>query len=212
MSFTTYAGLLEELTRLIDGEDTNVSDVSVRTLGQIVSLGERRIYREVQSRWNLKAFAALTVTSNLATIPADWESTDVVHFGKKALEPVADDWLRDYLQNNLAGEVRYFASTGTQFTFGPPVANGTAVQGRYFARLPDLSATTFGANTLIAKEPDLFLYGCLSQSAPFFGQDARVPMWEARYVQIRDAINEAAMRTAYSAGRLRIRPSTQLMR
>ena len=206
-----YADLLEQLTRLIDGEDTNVSDVSVHTLGQIIALGERRIYREVKSRWNQKAFS-VAVSSNLASIPIDWEETSILHFGKKALEPVSEEFLRDFLRYQQTGDARFFASNGASFMFGPPVADTTPVQGTYFARLPDLSPATFAGNQLIAKEPDLFLYGCLSQAAPFFGQDARVPMWEARYVGIRDALNEAAMRAAYSAGRMKMRTSATVLR
>lgn len=212
MSFTTYPGFLDQLTRLIDGEDTNVSEVAPHTLKHIVSLGERRIYREVRSRWNVKSFTTTAVTANLAPIPEDWESTDTIHFGKQSMLPETEDQIRARLLHNASGEPFYFASAGASFTFAPAIANGTLLQGRYFARLPDLSATTFAANNLILKEPDLFLYGCLSQSAPFYGQDNRLQMWEARYTDIRDAINNGMHRAAFSAGQMRVSPSTKVLR
>ncbi|MES2958459.1 MAG: hypothetical protein V4792_09735 [Pseudomonadota bacterium] len=212
MSITTWPQLLEQLTRLIDGEDVTVSEVSPATLTQIIALGERRIYRELRHRLNEKAFASVTVTNNLAPIPVDFESTSVLHFGGYPLTPVAEKVIQDRLQWQWGGDTRYFAEAGANFTFWPSVANGTAVQGRYFCRLPDLNATTLPANALFLAETDLFLYGFLSQAAPFFGQDTRIPMWEARYVGIRDALNEAKNRAAYSAGRIQRRASIPVLR
>ena len=212
MTIATYADLLDQLTRLIDGEDTNVSDVSIHTLQQIIGLAEKRVYREVQSRWNEKAFSAVTVTSNVAPIPADFESTSTIHFGKKALLPVSEEWLREYLQGLRTGDTVYFSESGTNFYFGPAVADTTAVQGRYFFRYPDLTSLNFSANNLIANESDVFVYCCLAESAPFFGQDARVPLWEAKYQAIRSTLNDAKSRAAFSAGRMRRTPSVTVLR
>ncbi|MCU9931113.1 hypothetical protein OFL77_27665, partial [Escherichia coli] len=71
--------------------------------------------------------------------------------------------------------------------FGPAVADGTAVQGRYFYRLPELSAATLPTNALFAAAEDLFTYAALCESAPFFEQDARIPLWNAKYESIRDS-------------------------
>lgn len=212
MSITTYSGLLTELNRLIDGDEVSVTDVPIATLTQIISLGERRVYREVRHRLNEKAFSG-TVTSNLFAIPTDFEATSVIHFGKKALEPVSEEWLLEYLNTQPTGDCRYFAEVGTSFKFGPAVADATTVQGRYFYRLADMTNdATVAANALFLAENSVFLYAMLAESAPFFGQDARLPMWEAKYQSIRDQVNAQKRAAAYSAGRMRVRPSTQLMR
>lgn len=208
----TWSEFLVTLTRLIDGDDVSISDVSNDSLTAIISLGERRIYREVRSRHNEKAFSAVTVASNLAAIPDDFESSSVLHFGGKALIPAAEEWLREYLDGGPTGDCRYFAEAGGSFQFGPAVADGTALQGRYFYRWPDLNATTLPSNTLFLKENDLFLYGCLAESAPFFGQDARVPMWDARYRSIKDRINKERERGAFSAGRIARTNSTPVLK
>lgn len=211
MSITTYSQLMVELNRLIDGENVTVSDVPLATLQSIVGLGERMVYREVRSRHNEKAFSAVTVTSNLAPLPADWESTSLVHFGGKPLSSVTEEWLRVVNANGLTGDARYFAQAGGSLMFGPAVADGTAVQGRYFARLPDLAVATLPTNALFLADPDLFIYAALAKSGPFFEQDARVPLWTAEYSRIRDAINTAHDRAAFSAGRVQIRPSVNMI-
>ena len=210
MSLATYSGLLVELNRLITGDDSNASELPQNTLEAVLLLGQRRVYREVRSRHNEKAFSSVTVTSNLAAIPADWESTSVIHFGGFALTPKSEDWIRDYLQSAPSGECQYFAEAGGSFYFAPAVTNGTAVQGRYFYRFDDLTAANIAANTLYQKEPDLFLYAALAESAEFFPVGQRIQVWEAKYRGIVDAINNAKDRAAYSAGRIQRTSSARM--
>lgn len=210
-TFSSYSGFLVAVNRLIDGDNVSASDIPTASLMQFVELAEKRIYREVRSRHNEKAFSALTTTSNLATLPTDFEACSIVHFGGIPLDPVPEEWIREYLDGSPSGDCEYFAEAGGSLIFGPTVADGTTVQGRYFYRHPDLTADTYAANTLIQKEPDLFLYATLLEGAPYMGQDNRVPLWTARYESIRDKLNADKTRAAYSAGRIKARPSTRLM-
>ena len=211
MSITTYSGLLDELMRLIDGDDVSTSSIPVATLTQIIALAERRIYREIKSGLNEKAWG-LTVTANAVTLPADFQSSSVVHFGKRPLEPVSEEFLLEQNYPAQTGDARYFAQAGNTLMFSPTVANGTALQGRYYYSLPALDATTLPSNALFLANDDLFIYAALTESAPFFEQDKRIPLWNAKYTSIRDSINANHQRAAYSAGRIKVRPSTRLMR
>lgn len=208
MAITTWAGFLQQLTRLLDGEDISTTLITPETLQQVISLGERRLYREVRSRWNEKDFGSVITSNNRAVLPTDFEAPSIVHFGNSALEPAAEEFVRD--QQRLS-RVRYFSPAGNYLTFGGPVSDNQAVQGRYYCRLPDLSETTLAANSLFLSEPDLFIFGCLSQAAPFFGELEILEMWEARYAGIRDTINNSHHRTAHSAGRMMVRPSARLL-
>lgn len=211
MSMSTLAGFRVELQRLITGDDALATEIPTETLNDILLLGQRKLYRDVRSRHNEKAFASVTVTSNLATIPADWEATSTVHFGKAALIPKPEDWVREYLQHEPTGDCAYFAESGASFYFAPSVANSTAVQGRYFFRYDDLTEANLAANTLYQKEPDLFLYACLSESGEFYPVGQRLQVWEAKYQNIVTRINGAKDRAAYSGGRIQRTPSTRLM-
>ena len=208
---TTYTGFLVELQRLITGDEANASNLTSETLESIMAFGQRKLYRDVRSRHNEVAFSSLAVSGNLATIPADWEATSVIHFGEHALIPKPEDWVRDYLQSNAAGDCMYFAEAGGSFYFAPEVADGTFVQGRYFARLDDLTDDNIAANALYQAEPDLFLYAALSESAEFFPIGARLQLWEAKYQRIVDRLNSAKDRAAYSAGRIQRQASTRLI-
>jgi hypothetical protein len=206
MAITSYSGLLTELLRLIDGEDITGSEVPAATLSQIVHLGELRIYREARTRFNEKDWpGTAAVASNKVSLPADFIAASVTHFGKNPLEPIAENDLLERIANNPGGggDCRFYCNAGPSFSFFPAVADATILQGRYYYKLPDLSVATLPTNALFAAAEDLFIYGALSKSAPFFGQDARIPMWESEYMRILDSMNITDHRTAYSSGRIR---------
>ena len=208
---TSYSGLLMELMRLIDGDDVSASSIPASTLSTIIGLGERRIYRKLLSQYNEKAWG-LSVSGNAVTLPADFQGSSIVHFGKKPLEPVSEEYLLEHNAASPAGTPLLFAQAGNTLIFAPMVAEGTTLQGRYYCALPALDAATLPLNALFMANQDLFLYAALCESAPFFAQDARIPLWDAKYTDILAEINNSHQRAAYSAGRIKIRPSTRLMR
>ncbi len=198
---TSFAQLLVELTRLIDGEDAGSSSVAVATLTQLVHMGELRVYRELRTRQNSKAWA-ITTTANAATLPADFVAADVVNFGQQTLFPVTEEQILERRQFG-GNQPTMFAPAGNQLLFWPGIADGTTVQGRYFYRLPDLNETTLPTNAVFALAEDLFLYASLAESAPFFQQDARIPLWEGKYQRILERLNTNEQRAAFEAGRNR---------
>lgn len=210
---SSYSDFLTQLGRLIVGEQVSYSSLPIDTLRQIIAIGERNVYRKVRSLHNEKDFDSIVVTGNAANLPTDFIVSSVVHFGKKALEPVSEEWLREYLNSQPDGDIRYFCSAGNSLLFGPAVTDGTLLQGRYFFRYPDLDETTFSSNTLFAQEPNLFIYGCLVEAVPFFPQSgSQAQLWAAQFESAVDRVNTDASRAAASAGRLRRRASIPVMR
>ncbi len=205
----SYTDYLTQVQRLIDGDDVTASEIPHATLDQVAKLAQRRIYREVRSRHNERAFSGLTTTANLAAIPADFESLSVVYIDGAPLEPVAEEWLREYLEHQPSGPCRYVARAGNNLMFGPALTDGTTVQGRYFARLADLTAANFSANAFIAREPDLFIYAALVEAVPFFPMP-QAPMFAAKYEAVKNAVNADTERAAANTGRIRRRPSARM--
>lgn len=210
MSVLTYNDLQWQIMRLIDGEDAHSSSIPIASMQQIIALGERRVYREIRSRFNEKAWG-LSVTSNAVTLPNDFIASSIAHFGKKPLEPVTEEFLLERNLINSGGDCKYFARAGNTLIFSPAVADGTVLQGRYYCSLPALTNITLPANALMAENEDLYIYAALCESAPFFGEDARVPLWNSKYTMIRDEINTMTERSAYSSGRMQRKPSTRLI-
>jgi hypothetical protein len=207
---TSYTDYLVQLQRLIDGDDVSASEISHETLDQVAKLAQRRIYREARSRYNELAFSGLTVAGNLAPVPDNFEALSVMYVDGAVLEFVSEEWLREYLAGSNSGECRYVARSGGSFMFAPALADGVAVQGRYFARLPDLTNANFSANQFIAREPDLFIYAGLLEATPFFQVPSQqAQLFAAKYESIKNAVNVDTERTAL-AGRIRRRPSARM--
>jgi hypothetical protein len=206
--YATLAALYVAITRLLDGDDVTVSDISNASLDQLLTVAQQRIYREVHSRWNESTFTGVTVTGNLAPLPDDYEAASIVHFGRQALIPVSETVIRDYWADNGAsanGTDLYFARAGNSLTFYPAQADAAVVQGRYYARLAYLTDANMASNLLYQNADDLFIYACLVESAIFFGESQNMPTWESKYEAIKDSLNISSQRAAYSAGRLQQR-------
>ena len=200
----SYSDYMVQIMRLIDGDDVSASEIATATLNQVIDLAQRRIYRETRSRYNERAFVGLTVTGNAAALPDDFEAISVIFAANgQALRPASEEWLLDYLACNPTGPCKFFASAGQSLKFGPALTDATVVQGRYFYRLADLTPANFAANTLVAREPDLFIYAALVEAIPFFAKAAaQGQMFLGKYGAIVGAVNLASANTATNAGRL----------
>jgi len=197
-TITTFAGLLSEIQRLIDGDDTPSNDTPSATLTRIVRLGEARIYREAETRFN-EATSTLTTASNLAAMPADFQKVIMIYGGDgKPLDAVPEDALRVFNTVNTSNPVSKFAQAGSSFLFGPPTGDGTTFTLRYYAVLPALTDSTIATNPLFQAADDLFVYGALSMAAPYFGQLDKVQLWEAEYQRILTRVNRIADEKGYT--------------
>ncbi len=80
----------------------------------------------------------------------------------------------------------------------PTGADGFAVDFQYIADVPELS-TTVTTNPLLRRHPDLYLWGSLIQSAPFFQADDRMQMWQTLYTKAVRDVNVEIERAKFSA-------------
>lgn len=212
MSITTYADLLTHLGRMVTFEAENPGDASVGVLQTVISLAEFRIYREIRTSFNMKAFGVSdVVTGNAMTLPSDFKAAAAVNFGKQPLQPVTPEFLQQYLQTGDNGECKYFANVKDTLQFAPAVGDGIQVQGYYYCVLPALSDSTLPSNGLFNAANDLFLFACMVEAAPIYGFQDQLQIWDAKYQMVRDRLNDEQAMNAYSAGRMKVRPSTTLM-
>jgi hypothetical protein len=76
------------------------------------------------------------------------------------------------------------------------------VDFEYIRDLPPLTANV--TNGLFIRHPDLYLYGTLVETAPYYEHDERLPLWEQRFTQAIAEINRERERAQFSASRKRI--------
>lgn len=76
----------------------------------------------------------------------------------------------------------YWAIDGANIAFEVPTDQAYPLQFRYFQTTYLSNAVQ--TNPLFLRAPEMFLYGALSHAAPFLADDARTPMWEAKFKQL----------------------------
>lgn len=212
MSIASYSELLTQLARMVTFEGENPGDASPGVISTLIGIAENRIYRDVRTSYNMTAFGVSdTVTGNAYTLPAALKAVSSINFGKLPLDPVAPEFIQQELQFNPTGDCKYFANQANKLIFAPAVADGTQLQGYYYAKLPALSDSTLASNALFNAANDLFLFAVMVEAAPMYGFQDQLDLWNARYLGVVQALNEEQQMTAYAAGRIKRRASTTLM-
>lgn len=184
MQFANYTQFRTAVLRMIDGDNVGTS-FSIDTLDLLISLGESLLYVGDERHDGLRASTMqqpLTgvVASNAVALPARCLALEIVWFDPdKPLEAVTENELRDKAQWNHGGDVRQYAQSGETLIFGPDAANGAVLGGRFYERPADIK--TGGLNSTFNRYPELFMFAALAESAPFLGEDKRLPMWKALY-------------------------------
>lgn len=205
MQFTNYAEFRTAVLRMIDGDDVSTT-FSIDTLDLLIALGETRVYSGVPGRSGLRASTMQqpltgTVASNAVDLPERCLALEIVWFDPaKPLEAVTENELRDKAQWNHGGDVRQYAQSGETLIFGPDASDGAILGGRFYERPADIK--TGGLNSTFNRYPELFMFGALAESAPFLGEDNRIPMWEAMFVRWLDGANKIERERALAGSRL----------
>lgn len=210
MQFSDYNAFRADVQRLIEGDD-NVSSFSVNTLDLLIGLGEAKVHHGDAQTAGLRASTMLkdlsvAVASNAAALPADLLELKEVRFsGKRPLEVIPLDRLRALEADGsiVGADTLYCAQDGDTLRFWPE-ASGT-VLGRYYAVPAALATVTWANATTFVRYPQLYIFAALCESAPFIGEDARLPVWEAKYRSLADGANHSERMRVYGGGPLRVR-------
>jgi len=89
--------------------------------------------------------------------------------------------------------------------FAPPPSETFALKMRYWATIVRLGDSV-QSNWLLAEHSDIYLYGCLIETAPYVKNDSRLPVWRSEYDR-RLAELDANIKRGQWGGSLVRRPS-----
>lgn len=205
MQFSNYTDFRTWVLKMIDGDDANTGSLAQDTLDLLIAMGESRVYQGTAQIGGLRASSmqtALTgaVAANAVPLPTDCLSLEIVWFDpEKPLEAVSESDLRDRSRWNRGGDVRQYAQSGDTLIFAPEAVNGAEIGGRYYQRPDDIAD---GLHATFNRYPEVYLFGALAESAPFLGDDSRLPMWEMLFGKWLMRANETERNRAYSGSRL----------
>lgn len=194
MAITTYAELKTAVSNWAHRADL------ANYLDDLVTLAETRIMREVRAQ-DMETALSVTIAAGVATVPTGFlglKNAYVDASPTRQLQIVSPAAIFSRYPTRAAEDVPAFISVDAgSFIFGPYPDSTYTIKGTYWKRQGPLSSAVYA---LFTSHPDLYLFAALCETKAFEQADKRIPMWEAKYREIRDAVNNQASNINYSGG------------
>lgn len=200
MSITSYSELQTSVANWLSRDDLT------SIIPDLITLGEKRIFREVRCRVMETALTG-TTSSGVIAVPSDYlaikfsyiTGTPVSKLTRMSASQLYERWpLR-----SATGLPVAIAREGSNFIFGPFPGLDYTIGGIYYAK-PEVIATS--ANALFLANPDLYLFSALCEAAPYLKDDKRVPLWEAKLKQIMYQLANEDAEESGSGGGMAVTP------
>jgi hypothetical protein len=195
MAITTHAELKAAIASF-----KHRSDLSA-VLDDIVTLGEKRIMRDVRATEMETALSVAIDGTGVAAVPSGFLGLKHAYIDGSPTKQLAicspAQVLGRYPQRSSSSKPSDIAYDAGSFIFGPFPDSTYTVKGTYYARQGPLSSAVYA---LFTNNPDLYLFACLAETEAYVVNERRVPLWAAKYESIKEAINTEAKNIAYSGG------------
>lgn len=174
----------------------------------LMTLGEDRVYRELRVRSMETTIQSTITTSGTIAVPSDYvelKNAIIQTSPVQTLQRKSVDWINTHYPTRSGGGVPHFiARDGSNFIFGPSSDSTYVVSLNYYKR--QATAVNGTLDGILLTAPGLWLYASLCETEPLFGRDARLPVWEAKYTQIKNLVELEDKRELSSGAPLAMTP------
>jgi len=194
----TYNNLVNLLTTYLERTDASLVDY----IPTFILLAQVRIGREIK-QLGTRQVVNSTFSGGTSVIakPNDWRETININYGtgtssntRNNLLPRSYEYCRDYWPDptQTTSNVEFYADYNYEHWLICPTPDSSyPVEVMYYATPKPIDITT-QTNWLTQYAPDLLLYACLLESAPFLKVDERIQVWTGLYDRALAAINGEA--------------------
>ena len=193
MSYSmTYDSLLEDLRRYLERGFTVESDAIVyEQLPRLITLGERRIARELKIEGFIRAVQAPLQPGVAVYLKPDrWRDTVSMSVDNKPVFARSYEYVRNYWPDEAQlGAPQYYADYDYQHWILAPTPIAASTWEILYYEQPRFLGEDFQTNWLTEYAPDLLLYAALLEATPFLKKDERIGTWQALYDRAAQAIN-----------------------
>ena len=191
MALETYSDLQASIANWLHRADLTA------VIPEFITLAEARLNR-VLAVSDMETEDSLTLNVSSSTIALPTGAQSAIALWVTTYNP------RDKLTYKLPQELPVTTSAGYPsfwtidsgfIKFDKPADQSYAVAFRYYTKF-QLSGSS-ATNWLLTKHPDLYLFAALMETAPYLGNDARIPVWQSRFemalkeVKDEDHMNES---------------------
>ena len=183
---STYAELKDQVRNFINKPDID------QTIDTFIDLAEADIARKVR-HWKMEKRATVQLDDQYSRVPTDWLESIRFYLSEGNTFELTQVSHAEIISKrvdalNTTGRPRYFTMSDGAFEVYPTPDTAYTAELLYYAKNDALSdSNTY--NWLLQDAPDVYLYGTLMHTAPFLGEDARIPVWANLYQSALDSVN-----------------------
>lgn len=200
MALDTYANLQASI-----GDFLNRDDLT-SVIPDFITLAEAQAQRDIE-HWRMEKRAEVTLTDRYTSLPDDFVKPTRLYVtgANKALVPITQAEMQDKraASGDSGGTERFYCITAGEIEIYPSPSSGT-LEMYYVGKIPVLSDSNT-TNWLLDEAPDVYLYGALSQSAPYLKDDARLAVWSTLYSNAVNGLNSASEDAKWGGQGLKLR-------
>lgn len=198
MALTSYSELKSSIADWLNRGDLTA------VIPDFISLAEAQMERKLPTQKMVKR-ANATIDTPFSAIPSDLLSVkSLVLTSTAPVQPLVflteDELDAKKYTYRSTGKPLYFALVGNQIEVLPAPDTGYTAEVTYVATLAKLSDSNT-SNWVLARHPDVYLYGSLLQAAPYLRDDERVGLWSSQYQAAMEDMLVQNERAAFSQGR-----------
>lgn len=176
MSLDTYDSLKAEIAAWLRRSDLTAA------IPAFIALAEAQMNRRLRVR-PMTTRLALTWDAEYVALPADFLSERLVKLtsgGSMVLRYLTPDEMDASVGTAANGRPRSYGLYGGELRLQPAPDQAYGAELVYLQAIPALSNSN-PSNWLLASHPDAYLYGALTQSAPYLRADERLQTWTALF-------------------------------
>ena len=193
MSYSmTYDSLLVDVRRYLERGFTVESDgIVYEQLPRLVTLGERRIARELKIQGFIRAVET-TLQTGVAVYrkPDRWRDTVSMTIDGTPIFARSYEYCRNYWPDEAQlSAPEFYADYDYQHWLLTPTPDAAQAWEILYYEQPALLGDDFQTNWLTEYAPDLLLYATLLEATPFLKKDDRIQIWQAMYDRAAQAIS-----------------------
>lgn len=200
MPLSTYAELQSSI-----GDFLNRDDLT-SVIPEFIRLGEAQMQRDIE-HWRMEKRSTTTLTDRYTALPEDFVKPTRLYItgANRALKPITQSEMQDtrYRSADAAGTECYYCITAGEIEIFPSPTGGT-LEMYYTGKISALSDANT-SNWLLDEAPDVYLYGALSQAAPYLKDDQRLIIWSTLYSNAVNALNQASQDAKWGGQKLQMR-------
>ena len=203
MSISNFSELKSSIADFLNRDDLT------SVIPTFIKLAEADMNRKMR-HWRMERRATATLDTQYTAFPSDFiEAIRLMLTGTTEfrLELITLSELMDKrAENNASGTPRFYVPIDGSFEVYPTPDQSYTLEILYYERIDALSDTNT-TNWALTYHPDAYLYGSLTHSAPYLGEDARSQVWSQLYQNAISGTNmeDQQAKSSGSGHRMRIR-------